>query len=183
MIRRIATIGALAALAAPAAALADGGTTTAQQQCRSERTAMGAQTFKDTYGTNHNKSNAFGKCVAHRAKQDATAQEQARTNAAKQCKAEQASDAAAFTMKYGTGKNGRNAYGKCVSTVAKAKAEKTETTEVKAEKSAAKQCKAERKDDADAFRAKYGTNHNKSNAFGKCVSTQAKNKEKSSTES
>ena len=35
-------------------------------------------------------------------------------------------------------------------------------------------CQTERKADAAAFKAKYGTNKNKSNAFGKCVSAQAK---------
>jgi hypothetical protein len=33
-------------------------------QCRAERTAMGEANFKSTYGTNANKSNAFGKCVS-----------------------------------------------------------------------------------------------------------------------
>ena len=38
---------------------------------------------------------------------------------------------------------------------------------------AAKQCKAERKTDAAGFAEKYGTNKNKKNAFGKCVSQNA----------
>ena len=45
------------------------------------------------------------------------------------------------------------------------------------QKNAAKECKAERgTTDAtrEAFAAKYGTNANKKNAFGKCVSKQAK---------
>jgi len=41
-------------------------------------------------------------------------------------------------------------------------------------KNAAKECKAERAKDADAFAAKWGTNANKKNAFGKCVSSKAK---------
>jgi hypothetical protein len=40
--------------------------------------------------------------------------------------------------------------------------------------SAAKACKAERATDPAAFKAKYGTNKRKSNAFGKCVSATAK---------
>ena len=46
-----------------------------------------------------------------------------------------------------------------------------------AEKNAAKACKAERGTTAEsiaAFKARYGTNANKSNAFGKCVSKLAK---------
>jgi hypothetical protein len=40
----------------------------------------------------------------------------------------------------------------------------------KAFKGAVKECRAERAEDVVAFRAKYGTNANKRNAFGKCVS-------------
>jgi hypothetical protein len=39
---------------------------------------------------------------------------------------------------------------------------------------AAHECKAERADDAEAFEERYGTNANRRNAFGKCVSTKAK---------
>jgi hypothetical protein len=47
------------------------------------------------------------------------------------------------------------------------------------EDSAAKQCKAERERiGAQAFKTKYGTNKNKANAFGKCVSGTSKDKAK-----
>jgi MYXO-CTERM domain-containing protein len=39
---------------------------------------------------------------------------------------------------------------------------------------AAKKCKAERALDPEAFREQYGTNPNKHNAFGKCVSAHAR---------
>jgi hypothetical protein len=42
---------------------ATGGASPAQA-CRAERAAMGAAAFADKYGTNHNKANAFGKCVS-----------------------------------------------------------------------------------------------------------------------
>ena len=67
--RKLAILGALALMATPAfAATSSTAKSSAQKQCRAERTAMGAQTFKDTYGTNKNKSNAFGKCVSQHAK-------------------------------------------------------------------------------------------------------------------
>jgi hypothetical protein len=48
-----------------------------------------------------------------------------------------------------------------------------------AEDSAAKQCKAERERiGVQAFKTKYGTNKNKANAFGKCVSAKSKVKAK-----
>jgi hypothetical protein len=68
------------------------------------------------------------------------------------------------------GKKHANAFGNCVSQTAKAaaKAQQAATT------NAAKACWAERKPDPAAFKAKYGTNANKSNAFGKCVSGKVK---------
>ena len=53
----------------------------------------------------------------------------------------------------------------------------------KSESNAAHQCKAELKSlGAAAFADKYGTNANKHNAFGKCVSQHAKAKSKSSSD-
>jgi predicted O-linked N-acetylglucosamine transferase (SPINDLY family) len=120
--RKLAILSALAMMAVPAFATASSPTakSDAQKQCRAERTAMGAQTFKDTYGTNGNKSNAFGKCVSHRTRQNASDEKTAHTNASKDCKAERAADPAAFKDKYGTNKNKSNAFGKCVSKNAKA---------------------------------------------------------------
>ena len=39
----------------------------AAKACKAER-ALGVQAFKDNYGTNANKANAFGKCVSQFAK-------------------------------------------------------------------------------------------------------------------
>ena len=38
-------------------------------------------------------------------------------------------------------------------------------------------CKFEREEDAEAFAEKYGTNDNKANAFGKCVSQEAQDRD------
>ena len=88
-------------------------------------------------------------------------------NAARLCKAQRdAIGVSDFRKLYGTNKNRKNAFGKCVSKLAKQQAENREN--------AAKACKAERDEiGADAFKDKYGTNKNKSNAFGKCVSQHA----------
>ena len=135
------------------------------------------------YGTNANGKNAFGKCVSKRAKAEERQNAAAGVNGAKQCKAERtALGEAAFAAKYGTGKKGKNAYGKCVSQKAKAKKDAADAADAKAiavRKSAAKSCAAERKAGPDAFKAKYGTNANKSNAFGKCVSAGARQNAKS----
>ena len=138
----------------------------AVKQCSTERAGMGAPAFKLLYGTNANKSNGFGKCVSKLAQQNAKNQ----TNAAAQCRTERAADPAAFAVKYGTGKKHANAFGNCVSGKAKAAA----AQQVHATVNAAKACWDERKADPAAFKTKYGTNANKSNAFGKCVSGKVK---------
>jgi hypothetical protein len=96
-------------------------------------------------------------------------------NAAKKCKAEQGSlGATAFADKYGANANKKNAFGKCVSATAK-KLEAEEDAHQEAKENAAKKCNAERASlGVEAFRAKYGTNKNKKNAFGKCVSKTVK---------
>src|SRR4051794_16988718 len=64
--------GALTALAVPTAAQAHDKDTKAHaaavKACRAERGTTDAtrQAFADKYGTNHNKRNAFGKCVSQK---------------------------------------------------------------------------------------------------------------------
>jgi hypothetical protein len=139
----------------------------ASKFCKALKAEMGASLFKSTYGTNKNKSNAHGKCVSKHAR----TVDQAHSNAAKDCRAERTADPAAFAQKYGTNKKKSNAFGKCVSD----KEDQQNGETVVALSEAAKDCRSERSQDRDAFREKYGTNKNKRNAFGKCVSKQARN--------
>jgi hypothetical protein len=161
-------LGVVLALALPAAAAAlaqDGAVSPealATKACKTERTEMGAKTFKATYAA---KSMAKAKkaCLA---KNGVTA-EDAVHNAAQECRAERDADPATFGQNYeGVNVNGRNAFGKCVST--KAKAQSEEATDDRVE--AADTCKGLKKD-AEAFKAEFG---DKKNAFGKCVSKTAK---------
>src|SRR5215207_3183464 len=64
-------------------------------------------------------------------------------------------------------------FGACVRKTAVEEAQEEQT----AHTNAAKECKAERAADAEAFAETYGTTANKRNAFGKCVSKKAKAKE------
>jgi hypothetical protein len=141
-------------------------------QCRAERSALGEANFKNTYGTNANKSNAFGKCVSRQAALRATNEE----NASKRCRAEQTDPSFSathsgktFEQYYGTNRNGHNAFGKCVSR----QAQERTADQQQARLNAAAKCRAEQRSDPTAFKVKYGTNRNKSNAFGKCVSKTA----------
>jgi hypothetical protein len=171
----IAAAGALAfALPALAEDTAPTGTPSAQQQCRTELTQMGKTTFRQTYGTNANRSNAFGKCVSKRTTATEKAAEEAHTNASQACRTEQDADKAAFATKYGTTANGRNAFGKCVSQKARAETTAEVKQDVANDVNAAKSCRTERAADKDAFATKYGTNANHRNAFGRCVSKTAK---------
>jgi hypothetical protein len=173
MTKRLYALAAAAALAVPAVAIADQPSQqnrqNAAQYCKALRESSGQDNFRSMFGGG---KNAYGKCVARNAKKDQRQEEKANENAARQCRAERDQDAAAFKQKYGTGKNGKNAFGKCVSQKArenKAREDKTDQNDV----TAAKQCKAEQSQDRQAFDQKYGTNENKKNAFGKCVSQKS----------
>jgi len=158
-------LAALLALAVPAGALAADEAPSpvdlAKAACKSEKAQMGVKTFKATYAAG-SASTATTACIA---KRDGGAASDLK-NAAKACKAERAADPAAFTAKYGTNKNGRNAYGKCVSARARGATEQ----ETAARVNAAKTCKKMKAEQKAAFETAYGT---KKNAFGKCVSKTA----------
>jgi ribosomal protein S17E len=163
---------ALAALAVPAvssAAVSQTDFKNSAKFCKALRADMGAATFKQTFGTNKRKSNAYGKCVSKHAR----TMDEVHSDAVKQCKAEREADPTAFATKYGSNKNKSNALGKCVS-----QKQRQLSAEVADEiENAAKQCKAERKADRSAFASKYGTNANNRNAFGKCVSKTVRENE------
>jgi hypothetical protein len=102
--------------------------------------------------------------------------QQADKNAAKKCKDMRKNSSSSFTTLYGTKPN---AFGKCVSAMAKLQSETETEANESAEENAAKACKKERGTTAEsmaAFKTKYApaTHPNGANAFGKCVSKLAK---------
>ena len=161
----------------PVAALADPASPSDKangaRSCQTLKTAMGEAVFASTYGTNADKSNAFGKCVSAWTQKE----HQNRHAAETACKAEQADagfaaahEGKTFAQFYGVGKQGSNALNRCIQSKRVAASAKEKSDVV----NAARKCKAERKTLGDAaFKAKYGTNADKSNAFGKCVSKLA----------
>jgi hypothetical protein len=157
----------------------------AAAECQFERgtTTATHEAFTVKYGTNGNGKNAFGKCVSKAAREEGAQSAQAKTGAPQACRTEQGTTAeseAAFTTKYGTNRNGKNAFGKCVSAKAKELKQLADVQDRKdatARKNAAKQCDQERGTTAasrKAFTQKYGTGKHGRNAFGKCVSKLAK---------
>jgi hypothetical protein len=176
-------IGLVALLALPALAAAKPPVErehlqAAHAQCKTERgkTKATREAFKAKY-------HSMSRCVRQNAAEEAAEEETAHKNASKECKAEAADPGFAtdpahggktFAEFYGANGNGKNAHGKCVSTKAKAKKaemDAEDAEEVEDFKNAAKTCAGERRSlGTSAFADKYGTNPNKRNAFGKCVS-------------
>lgn len=175
MTRAIGIALALAMLALPATAVAKPSKVdrkNAAQDCRAERGEIGVEAFRDKYGANKNKRNAFGRCVRQGAREKVAERRAERREAAGDCRTERAEiGVEAFREKYGSNRNKRNAFGKCVSQTVRAE-RRAELREERAERrNAAKECRAERDEiGVEAFREKYGTGPRKRNAFGKCVS-------------
>lgn len=120
-------------------------------------------------------SNAYGKCVSWKTRENrhetAQSQQQAQENAAKTCKKQQSDDPTGFTTQWGSD---HNAYGKCVSSTARQQEQQDAQEQAQQDQNtvnAAHTCKKQRHDDPTGFATQWGT---KRNAFGKCVSTTAK---------
>jgi membrane protein involved in colicin uptake len=144
----------------------------AKADCKAER-----GTTKATRKAFNLKYDGFADCMGKKAAEEEAENDAAARNAAQECKAERDLDPAAFKEKYGTNKNDKNAFGKCVSGKAaekKAAMDAADAQEIAERKKAAKECAAERAADAEKFRDTYGTNKNGKNAFGKCVSRKVR---------
>jgi len=182
--KKLLTVLTLGALLVPAGAAQAGTTTTptdsknAAKFCKQLRTTSGGgENFRsavDALMTSKvTAKNAYGKCVSFYAKDEAKERTSAQKQAVADCKKERDEavtdeQKAAFATKYGA-KNSNSAYGKCVSS--KAKANKDEADENDQERiNAAKACKTERgttTEKQQAFKTKYRN-------FGKCVSEKAR---------
>jgi hypothetical protein len=176
--KRFLVVAAILALAAPAAhavppagkgkpdATTSSASPSAGALCKAQRVKMGMSAFRALYAPSGSPKAALDACLTKVSTQVTTTFK----NAAKACKDERGSTAEskqAFADKYGTNANKRNAFGKCVSGKVK-----KETEEEQAETlSAAKQCKKDKAENAQAFADKYGSTKN---AFGKCVSANSK---------
>jgi hypothetical protein len=168
-VRRLILVFVAAAVLAPVAALAGGSpsVTSARIDCAKLRAAMGTTTFSRAFPT-------FGACVSRYA----PVEQQVTVSANATCTAQQADPNFAsthggktFAQFYGTGKNGKDAFGKCVLIVSKANRE----TEQQGRMNPARTCRALRTQlTASVFDKTYGKNANDRNAFGKCVSMTAK---------
>ena len=149
-------------------------TCTAQQADLNFAATHGGKTFAQYYGTGATNKNAFAHCVSIVAKAVRQAEQQGRMNPARTCRALRTQmTAPIFSQAYGKNTTDRNAFGKCTSAWAR--------TQAHNELSASSTCKAEQSDmsfasthNGQTFEQTYGTNADRSNAFGTCVSSKAK---------
>ena len=182
MTRTLLALELLVGLAVPASAVAEPNHAeerAAKQQCKVERGASKAtrEAFRSRYGSRES-------CILKKTAEEHAENKAANKNAAKECKAErddplfEQHHGKTFQDFYGTNENLENAYGKCVSSKAKARQDETDAEDEKAAeefKNAAKECAAERGGmGRKAFAAEYGNNHNGRKAFGRCVSKKAR---------
>jgi hypothetical protein len=119
--KRLLTIAALVCVAAPVALAGPAAQDPASTACKAERKALGMDAFRSKYAAAGKPKAAFEACVAQQPQVAGTQLK----NASKACKAERGTTQAtrdAFAEKYGTNANNKNAFGKCVSMKAKAKA-------------------------------------------------------------
>lgn len=147
-------------------------TPTPSELCKEQRRVIGMSSFRALYAPIGTPKAAMTACLAGQVQTASSAAK----NAAMECKLEQADPAFAgahggetFAQFYGTNANGKNAFGKCVSSKATESVEDAQHATL----NAARKCKDERSKGAQAFADNYGTNKNKRNAFGKCVSKYA----------
>jgi hypothetical protein len=165
-VRRLIVVLVAVAALAPMAASAGTGSTSARSDCAKLRAAMGVTAFSHAYAT-------FGACVSLYA----PIEQQVTNSAEATCTAQQADpnfaathDGMTFDQYYGSGKKGRNAFGNCVSTVAKT----NRHVEQQDRLNPARTCRALRTQlGVSLFDLTYGKNKNDRNAFGKCVSSTA----------
>jgi hypothetical protein len=161
------SIGLVLALAVPAGAVAkphpdNADKRAAKTECKTLRgnTDVTREAFRTQFSS-------FAACVRKTAVEEAQEEQTAHKNAAKECKA--------------LGLHGRE-FGKCVSTKAKAKehaADEQDAEDAADFKNAAKECDDLRDNNSAEFTATYG---DRPNAFGKCVSTKAREKDEEPTE-
>jgi hypothetical protein len=168
--RRILVLALLAFAVAPvAASVAAGGpnaATNASASCTALKAKLGPTTFAQAY-------TSFGSCVSA-----VTSVEQQNIAAATAaCTAEQSDPNFAashggktFAQFYGTGKNGKDAFNKCVS----ARTQASSKAEQGARPNPARTCRSLRTTmTPTVFAQTYGKSANDKNAHGKCVSANA----------
>jgi hypothetical protein len=167
MKRIVLTTTLVVALSVAAAAVGNDASSNANAACTSLRAKMGQTAFVHAYPS-------FGACVSSMA----PVEQKNVSSANALCTTEQGDAAFAashggktFEQFYGAGKKGKNAFGNCVSTKAKASSQAEQQNRPNPSRS----CRGLRTQmGAQAFTALYGKSATARNAYGKCVSAWAR---------
>lgn len=126
----------------------------AARQCRADRKAMGTKQFNAEHGN-------LGRCIRRKVREARAAERAAKRRAKREC--------------HKQGLRGRR-LARCIRAEVREELAQVRA-EAREERNAARECRAELEAmGEEAFREQYGTNRNKRNAFGKCVSAKAKAK-------
>jgi hypothetical protein len=178
MKRVLIAVGVLAALLVPltaAAKVTRADKHNAKAECKALSKAAGKANFAALMHSSKRK--AYGLCVKRKSREEARERQAAHNLAVQQCREE------TFTPgseEMRSDSPPRNEFGQCV---ARKRHEAKEDMDGQDQEriNAARACRAEQSEESFAddhgdksFAEFYGTNHNDSNAFGKCVSSKAK---------
>src|SRR3954453_6567257 len=155
------------ALTAAATAVGSDSSSNAKAACTNLRAKMGQAAFAHAYSS-------FGACVSSMAQ----VEQKNVTSANTLCTTEQndptfavSHNSKTFDQFYGAGKKGKNAFGNCVSTKARASSQ----AEQQSRPNPSRSCRSLRTQmGAPAFTALYGKSATARNAYGKCVSAWAR---------
>jgi hypothetical protein len=179
------TFALVAVLALPAAAAAQrpDGERDSTEHCKAARGEPAGSASRRTFGEDRGERGERGECRSERRKPKRLRKrlkEEVFTDAVKECRAEFVADPTAFEEKYGSKtaevsrEDGEGRRSHPFRTCVKLKFKEAIAALRESFENAAKECKAERAEDRAAFRVKYGTNRNRRNALGKCVSRHVK---------
>jgi opacity protein-like surface antigen len=166
--KRFVILAAVAALLAPAAATANSSQPpNASRDCVALKAKIGATAFAQAY-------TSFGACVSAMSpfeRMNATSAEAACTAERNDSSFATTHNGVMFAPFYGNGKNGKNAFGRCVSLKEQASSQTVQQNQP----NPARTCAALRTQlGLSAFNKQFGVNGNARNAFGKCVSKTAR---------
>ena len=194
MIKRISLVAvAVTALALPAGAAghppSQENQKNAAKHCKDMRDAAGSrdnfaqvvEAFQEGDQVNSNGRNAYGQCVKFHSKDEHNEEARAQRSASRECRELRESNPDAFGRHEGA--QYRN-LGQCVSQQRRQNEQEQDERDENTV-NAAEECRTEQQQNEDEFKAAhngetfaefYGTNANNRNAFGKCVSKKAREK-------
>jgi hypothetical protein len=183
--RVLIAVGAIAALLVPSTATAKVTRTdkhNATKECKALRKAAGKTNFARLMHTSKRK--AYGLCVKRKSREESRERQKAHANAVSTCRGLTKEELVSPSQPWFSllNHNKSNAFGKCVSWNARKNKQDMDEHDQNVI-NAARTCRGLTKEELVSPSQPWFSllNHNKSNAFGKCVSWNARHEESSSS--